>query len=114
MIATVTRVSGRSRSETERGLSSAELLTALPSGPISLFPSYALFPFGDATPAVERVAINIVAFPSELCGLYGELRPTYLGESHIQIFGDPLPIKDPDRSFRSRPGALEEARAVKE
>jgi hypothetical protein len=90
------------------------LLTALPSSPISLFPFYELFPFGDATTAVERLAINIVAFPSELCGFYGELRPIYLDEGHIQIFGDPLPIKDPDWSFPSRPGAFEEARAVKE
>jgi hypothetical protein len=90
------------------------LLTALPSGPISLFPFYALFPFGDATPAVERLAINIVAFPSELFGLYGELRPTYLGEGHIQIFGNPFPIKDPDWSFPPLPAALEEARAAKE
>lgn len=95
-------------------LRQTDMLTIIPSGPISLFPFYALYPFGNTTPAVERLTINIVAFPSELSEFEnGELAPIVLKKrGGVQIFGNPFPISDPDWDFPSLPGALQEAKVV--
>jgi CHAT domain len=99
----------------------AERLTVLPSGGISTFPLYALSPAGDGRRAVEYLTINVAAFPSEINSartLVRELRPPspiLLGEkSRVRIFGNPFPLNDPVWDFPSLPGALEEARFVRD
>ena len=94
----------------------AELLTILPSGGISTFPLYALAPAGDGRPAVEYLTINVAAFPSELnAAALRNSPPIGLEDkSRVRIFGNPYPIDDPVWDFPPLPGALYEARFVKD